>query len=117
MTKQELINEINKRIEELKDKVVYARIRKEQYNVDYFKGAYNEAINIKYFIQSHYKEDTKSISKKKKFLVIHSDKFGRYNTICKANNYEDLLKDWGCFNNTYIDKIYELGDILYEEKR
>lgn len=116
MTKQELINEINNRIEELKEKVEYSRIRKEQDNVDYFKGSLSECYANKYLLETYMAKKDKLI-KKKKFLVIHSDKFGRYNTICKANNYEDLLKDWGCFNNTYIDKIYELGDMIYEEKR
>lgn len=117
MTKQELINELNKRQVELGVKCTHAINVRDDYNGNYFKGAYNEVTNIKYFIEAYWKEDNNCSSKKKKFLVIHSDKYGRYNTICTANNYEDLLKDWGCFNNTYIDKIYDLGDMVYEEKR
>lgn len=116
MTKQELIKEIDKRIEELKEQYNGYIALNDIPNVSYFNGAINECYANKYLLELYMNKKDKLI-KKKKFLVIHSDKFGRYNTICKANNYEDLLKDWGCFNNTYIDKIYELGDMIYEEKR
>lgn len=116
MTKQELIKEIDKRLEELKEQYNGYITLNDIPNASYFNGAINECYANKYLLETYMSKKDKLI-KKKKFLVIHSDKFGRYNTICKANNYDDLLKDWGCFNNTYIDKIYELGDILYEEKR
>lgn len=125
MTKQELINELNRRIDELQKYYENSYLRKNKYDAEYFAGAYNEVTNIKYFIEAKcikyfieakWEDDNKN-KLKRKYLVQHSDRYRGYTSIFKANSHEDLLKDWGCFNNTYIDKIYELGDVVYEEKR
>lgn len=50
-----------------------------------------------------------------KYLVIHVDNYNTMHyTICEGSSASEILKDWGCFNNTYIKKIFKLGVLVYE---
>lgn len=50
-----------------------------------------------------------------RYLVIHVDNYAIVHyTICEGSSASDILKDWGCFNNTYIKKIFKLGVLVYE---
>lgn len=53
-----------------------------------------------------------------RYLVIHVDNYAIVHyTICEGSSASDILKDWGCFNNTYIKKIFKLGVLVYESNK
>ncbi len=53
-----------------------------------------------------------------KYLVIHVDNYNTMHyTICEGSSASEILKDWGCFNNTYIKKIFKLGVLVYENNK
>lgn len=53
-----------------------------------------------------------------RYLVIHSvNNDTVHYTICEGNSASEILKDWGCFNNTYIKKIFKLGELVYESTK
>lgn len=102
MTKQELINEIDKRIIELKESYNSYITLNDIPNASYFNGAINECYANKYLLESYFEHKLNTIE-------VYYLNFNQYKIDCKRKNNEGF----------YVTNYYETEEFIvvkYEDR-